>query len=51
MGFSSGASDIKNLPANPKDVSRSGFDAWIRKMPWRRVWQLTPVFLPGEPHG
>ena len=21
------------------------------KIPWRRVWQPTPVFLPGEPHG
>ena len=21
------------------------------KIPWRRKWQLTPVFLPGEPHG
>ena len=20
-------------------------------MPWRRAWQPTPVFLPGEPHG
>ena len=23
----------------------------VRKIPWRRAWQLTPVFLPGEPHG
>jgi len=23
----------------------------VRKMPWTRKWQLTPVFLPGEPHG
>ena len=23
----------------------------IRKIPWRRAWQLTPVFLPGESHG
>ena len=23
----------------------------IEKMPWRRAWQLTPVFLPGESHG
>ena len=21
------------------------------KIPWRRVWQPTPVFLPGESHG
>ena len=27
------------------------FDPWMRKIPWRRKWQLTPVFLPGESHG
>ena len=28
-----------------------GFDSWIGKIPWRRKWQPTPVFLPGESHG
>ena len=28
-----------------------GFDAWVRKIPWRRAWQATPVFLPSESHG
>ena len=28
-----------------------GFDPWVGKIPWRRKWQPTPVFLPGEPHG
>ena len=27
------------------------FDPWVRKIPWRRQWQPTPVFLPGESHG
>ena len=27
---------------------RHGFDPWVRKIPWRRKWQPTPVFLPGE---
>ena len=27
------------------------FDPWVRKIPWSRKWQPTPVFLPGEPHG
>ena len=27
------------------------FDPWVRKIPWRRKWQPTPVFLPGESHG
>ena len=30
---------------------RPGFDPWVRKIPWRRKWQPTPVFLPGKPHG
>ena len=31
--------------------SRQGFDPWIRIIPWRREWQLTPVFLPGKSQG
>ena len=27
---------------------RRGFDPWVGKIPWRRAWQPTPVFLPGE---
>ena len=27
------------------------FDPWVRKILWRRQWQSTPVFLPGESHG
>ena len=27
------------------------FDPWVEKIPWRRPWQPTPVFLPGESHG
>ena len=26
-------------------------DPWVRKITWRRKWQPTPVFLPGESHG
>ena len=28
-----------------------GFDPWVRKIPWRRKWQPTPIFLPGKSHG
>ena len=28
-----------------------GFDPWIGKISWRRAWQPTPVFLPGESQG
>ena len=31
--------------------SSSRFDPWVRKISWRREWQPTPVFLPGESHG
>ena len=30
---------------------RLEFDPWVRKILWRRKWQPTPVFLPGESHG
>ena len=30
---------------------RRGFDPWVGKIPWRRKWQPTPVFLPGKSHG
>ena len=38
---------VKNLPAmqETRVLSRGG------KFPWRRVWQATPVLLPGESHG
>jgi len=28
----------------------SEFNAWIGKIPWRRAWQPTPTFMPGESH-
>ena len=30
---------------------RYRLDPWVRKIPWRRKWQSTPVFLPGKSHG
>ena len=30
---------------------RGEFNHWVRKIPWRRKWQPTPVFLPGKSHG
>ena len=35
---------IKNLPAMREA------DPWVGRNPWRREWQPTPVFLPGEFH-
>jgi len=31
--------------------TRHEFSPWVKKIPWRRKWQPTPVFLPGEFHG
>ena len=43
---------VKNLPANSGDViSREQVWSLGGKIPWRRAWQLTPVFSPGESHG
>ena len=28
-----------------------GFDPWVRKIPWRRKWQPSPIFLPGKSYG
>ena len=33
-----------------KRCRRHGFHPWVGKVPWRRAWQPTPVFLPGESH-
>ena len=41
---------VKNLPAYAGD-KRCEFDTWVRKIPWRRKWQPTPVLLPGGSHG
>ena len=42
---------IKNLPANARRHKRPGFDPWVGKISWRRAWQPTQVFFPGESHG
>ena len=34
----------------PSQFRRLGFYPWVGKIPWRKEWQLTPVFLPGKFH-
>ena len=41
---------VKNPPASVGDVGDLGSNPWVRKIPWRRKWQPTPVFLPGKSH-
>ena len=43
-----GASVVAQTVKNPAAMQKTGFDPWVRKIPWRRVWLPTPVFLPGE---
>ena len=45
---------VKNPAANAGDQKKkkkSSFNTWVGKIPWRRAWQPSPVFLPGESHG
>ena len=37
---------VKHLPA----TQETNVNPWVGKIPWRRAWQPTPVFLPGEFH-
>ena len=50
LGFPGGTSG-KEPTCQCRRHKRYEFDPWVGKIPWRRVWQLTPVFLPGESHG
>ena len=34
-----------------RGLKKLGFDPCVGKSPWRRSWQPTPAFLPGELHG
>ena len=50
QGFRGGASG-KELTCQCRRHKRCRFDPCVRKIPWRRAWQPTPVILPGESHG
>ena len=39
----------KELACQCRRRKRHGFDPWVRKIPWRKAWQPTPVFLPCDP--
>ena len=47
LGFS-GGSDVKEFAYSAGDM---GLTSGSGRFPWRRKWQPTPVFLPGEFHG
>ena len=39
---------IKEPTCQCRRHGRPALDPWVRKIPWRRTWQSTPVFLPGK---
>ena len=42
---------VKSPPPKAENLMRHRFDPWVRKVPWRRAQQPTPVLMPGESHG
>ena len=49
-GFPGGASG-KEPACQCRRYKRCWLDPWIRKIPWKRAWQPTSVFMPGESYG
>ena len=49
-GFPGGAV-VRESTCQHRTRRRRGFDPWVGKIPWKRTWQPTPVFLPGKSHG
>ena len=49
LGFP-GSPSGKESTCQCRRYQRPGSDPWVGRIPWRRAWQPTPVFLPGESH-
>ena len=54
--FSLAQKEVKTIPGGSDGkesacMQETLFDPWVRKIPWRREWQNTPVFLLGKSHG
>ena len=49
-GFPGGTSG-KESTCQCRRLERLAFDPWVRKIPWRRKWLPTPLFLPRKFHG
>ena len=50
MGFTGGTSG-KEPTCQGRRCRKWGIDPWVGKIPCRRAWQPTPLFLPRESHG
>ena len=51
LPLSVGGDSNKELTCQCKRFKRCGCNPWVGKIPWRRKWQPTSLFLPGEFHG
>ena len=46
-----GGASVKGPTCQCRRCKRFGFAPWVGKIPWKRKWQLTPIFLPKKSHG
>ena len=46
----SGGASGKDPACHCRRHKKPWFDPWVKMIPWRRKWQPSPVFLPGEFH-
>ena len=46
-----GGTGVKKTHLAIQEMKETWLDPWVGKSPWRRTWQPTSVFLPGESHG
>ena len=51
MCFSQGLLKWQRIHLLMQEMREMQVNPWVRKIPWRRAWQPTPVFLPGKFHG
>ena len=51
LGSSQVALMVKKHACQCRRCKKCRFDPWLRKIPWKRAWQPTPVLLPEESHG
>ena len=60
LGFTEIGSILNKIPSSvgfpcdsdgKESCGRCRFNPWVGKVPWRREWQSTSIFLPGEFHG
>ena len=46
-----GGSSGKEPTCQCRRLKRCRFESWVGKIPWKRAWPPTPIFLPGESYG